>query len=242
MFRHFCVFLFISISTISFGQAIDLCGIWFGYNYNCYELNATTGQITPYTLTEIIDIRQIGDTTYAVKITGDDCVTAGQITWKGIISDSQSTVFVTLGAPEAPNSSLIENPLIVVNSTYLDLTFTGLTFQKATCFQLDSLKNIGIPVESTCVSCEMVIPNVFSPNNDLTNDYFAFFLSKPEGFLTFQILNRWGEIVYQTNDSAISWDGKYNGNACSDGIYFWTLIYDTNKLENNKSGFLTLIR
>lgn len=234
--------LFLLSFNLVFSQQIDLCGIWLGNNYNCYTLNPVTGQAEAYTLTEVIEIQTIGDTTYATKITGDDCVTAGQITWKGIISDSQSTVFVTVGAPESPNSSIIENPLIVVSPTFLDLAFTGLTFQKANCIQIDSLIYHGIISDSKCIDCEVHIPNVFSPNGDFANDNFEFTIGNKLAVLNFQILNRWGEIVYQTEDQTINWNGESNGIECTEGIYFWQLKYFLNYETIYISGFLTLIR
>jgi gliding motility-associated-like protein len=104
------------------------------------------------------------------------------------------------------------------------------------------MKNEGLPINSNCVTCETLIPNVFTPNNDLSNDYFSFLIKEQEGFLGFQILNRWGEIVYITNDLSISWDGKSGGKECTDGIYFWNLNYDSKNSSKSKSGFLTLIR
>ena len=81
------------------------------------------------------------------------------------------------------------------------------------------------------------IPNVITPNNDNINDVFTFdneiVMAKK---LT--ILNRWGNIVYQTND-LFSWDGTFNGNPCSDGVYYY-MIEVSETIKTN--GFLTLIR
>lgn len=81
------------------------------------------------------------------------------------------------------------------------------------------------------------IPNVITPNNDNINDVFTFdneiVMAKK---LT--ILNRWGNVVYQTEDS-FSWDGTFNGNPCSEGVYYY-LIEVTETIKTY--GFLTLIR
>jgi gliding motility-associated-like protein len=60
--------------------------------------------------------------------------------------------------------------------------------------------------------------------------------------LNFQILNRWGEIVYQTEDQTVSWNGEANGKECTEGIYYWQLKYFLNYETIYKSGFMTLIR
>ena len=60
-------------------KAYDLSGKWLGKNYRC-GLSSTDQEIS---------ITQSGNKVVATKITGDDCVGAGQKTWEGIISGSQ---------------------------------------------------------------------------------------------------------------------------------------------------------
>ncbi len=79
------------------------------------------------------------------------------------------------------------------------------------------------------------ISNVFTPNNDGTNDVWIF----PSSFENekIRILNRWGNLVFESSDSVNFWDGKdSNGNICAVGTYF----YKTS--NSNKSGFVQLIR
>ena len=70
---------------------------------------------------------------------------------------------------------------------------------------------------------QLIMPNVFSPNKDQINDYFVPVIKKNVKNIQVTILNRWGEIVFQTDNLTNGWDGTLNGNLCSDGIYFWTL-------------------
>lgn len=65
------------------------------------------------------------------------------------------------------------------------------------------------------------MPNVFSPNGDSHNDGFG-----PGGieFTTdykFVIFNRWGEIMFQTNNPNEKWDGTYKGELCPNGVYIY---------------------
>ncbi|MGZ5244983.1 MAG: T9SS type B sorting domain-containing protein, partial [Bacteroidia bacterium] len=71
----------------------------------------------------------------------------------------------------------------------------------------------------------VIIPNAFSPNNnDSLNDYFHVFGTDIfNAKLT--ITNRWGEIIFQTNDIYKGWDGKFRGEKCPGGQYFWALYY-----------------
>jgi gliding motility-associated-like protein len=78
--------------------------------------------------------------------------------------------------------------------------------------------------------CETIItfPNVFSPNNDELNDVYELILSndfKWIGDFYFQILNRWGQVIYEASNQLVKWDGTQNGNELTEGIYFYTYSY-----------------
>ena len=73
------------------------------------------------------------------------------------------------------------------------------------------------------IACETEIPNVFSPNNDTQNDFFR--IPGIEGFPNSQleIYNRWGNVIYQSNDYGGGWDGRVNNEPVADGTYFYIL-------------------
>jgi len=58
------------------------------------------------------------------------------------------------------------------------------------------------------------------------------------------IFNRWGELIFETHNSEVGWDGYYNGNLMSDGVYVYKIEFI--EKENNKShietGQLMLIK
>ncbi|UKN01622.1 gliding motility-associated C-terminal domain-containing protein [Paracrocinitomix mangrovi] len=65
--------------------------------------------------------------------------------------------------------------------------------------------------------------NIFTPNNDNTNDYFSFeFVSTAISEFTCVIVNRWGIEVAQLNSITDTWDGTdKNGSKCKEGVYFY---------------------
>jgi gliding motility-associated-like protein len=67
------------------------------------------------------------------------------------------------------------------------------------------------------------LPNVFTPNDDQYNDIYHPFPYTSVERVEMTIFNRWGGIVYETEDPDINWDGRdYKNNAdCSDGVYFY---------------------
>lgn len=95
-----------------------------------------------------------------------------------------------------------------------------------------------------CQSFAFWIPNAFSPNEDLVNDYFT-----PKGFgfkedtYTMRIFDRWGKEVYFTCDINEPWDGKYNGDYQEDGVYSYEIILrDDVNHYHQYVGRLTLLK
>ena len=92
-------------------------------------------------------------------------------------------------------------------------------------------------------SCDIKIPNVFTPNDDNLNDVFLYqtkcFLDKPE----LAIYNRWGEQLFESNTQGESWDGTYVSKMCPDGLYLYILSYDDSRGKRIMvNGLVHLIR
>lgn len=89
------------------------------------------------------------------------------------------------------------------------------------------------------------IPNVFSPNGDGSNDFFK--IINPMGVKEFSvtILNRWGNVVFESDDINFLWNGTIdnNGSECNDGVYFYKMKF-SNLLdeEHEEHGFVHLSR
>lgn len=79
----------------------------------------------------------------------------------------------------------------------------------------------------------LFIPNVFTPNGDGLNDVFnvkGIGVSE-EGFLM-QIFDRWGELIYQTNDLYKGWDGSKKGAKPKQDVYVYKIY--TQDVKGNK--------
>jgi gliding motility-associated-like protein len=85
---------------------------------------------------------------------------------------------------------------------------------------------------------QYILPNVFTPNGDLKNDIFTL---NGSGMKSFEgkIFNRWGKKLYEWTDQKGGWDGENQ----PDGIYYYTVEFDTNSGEHRSlNGFINLIR
>ncbi len=88
----------------------------------------------------------------------------------------------------------------------------------------------------------LYIPNAFSPNNDLLNDKFQVVA---EGIIGYEIsiFNRWGQIVYFSEDINKPWDGNFNGNPAPIGSYRYLIrVFLPREQIEVRQGNVNLIR
>ncbi|MBL7897192.1 MAG: gliding motility-associated C-terminal domain-containing protein, partial [Crocinitomicaceae bacterium] len=83
------------------------------------------------------------------------------------------------------------------------------------------------------------IPNVFTPNGDAINDFFQIEYPYENGY-NLKIINRWGELIFESVSPNVSWDGRHSDNLkeAVEGTYFYKLTVG----ELSKHGTVTLIR
>ncbi|MFK7784259.1 MAG: SBBP repeat-containing protein [Crocinitomicaceae bacterium] len=90
---------------------------------------------------------------------------------------------------------------------------------------------------------DLVIPNVFTPNNDQSNDLYSLNIDEA-AYVEFTISNRWGNVVYQASGSSPTWDGKdLSGDPVVDGVYYISyFIEKENGTVTAGQGFIHLER
>ena len=88
-------------------------------------------------------------------------------------------------------------------------------------------------------------PSAFSPDNDGKNDEFFVFGSNinPETF-TLMVYDRWGEVIFKTNDIHEGWKGLVKGGEKAPvGNYSWICTFrDFKRILHEKTGAVTVIR
>nr|WP_294862399.1 PKD domain-containing protein [uncultured Fluviicola sp.] len=70
------------------------------------------------------------------------------------------------------------------------------------------------------------VPNTFTPDGDEHNNiFFPVFSSGFDGQnYTLLIFDRWGEVIFESHNVEIGWDGTYMGQLCKEGTYTWKII------------------
>lgn len=142
-----------------------------------------------------------------------------------------------MGAPELPELS----DTIVCEGKVLFLTVPknqnqilwsnlstapGIEIKEQGLYSVTVTNRCGTAYRETMVSlfncnCYVYVPNVFTPGNDKINDFFSPVYNCKLASYHLQIFNRWGQLVFQSNDPAVKWDGNYKGKPCISDVYVW---------------------
>ena len=96
-----------------------------------------------------------------------------------------------------------------------------------------------------CDGQDLFIPNCFTPNGDNLDDMFQIVTSPCYTNYDMKIYNRWGALLYETNDISKGWDGKFNNHNVSEGVYVYIITYYNITNSNSKmrkQGTVTLLR
>lgn len=163
---------------------------------NCFSTNNPTVAVTVYTL-PIISAQSnatinIGQTT-TVTATGGLTYLWSPI--DGLICASCAT---TAASP------------------YVTTIYIVKGFDMYGCKNMDT---VVVKVDYICA--DFFVPNVFSPNGDGLNDVVNIHGACIASY-NFQIFNRWGELVFETKDPAVSWDGTFRGKPMDTGVFMYS--------------------
>jgi gliding motility-associated-like protein len=132
------------------------------------------------------------------------------------------------------NNPFIANPVVTVDR---DIIYKVTATTSAGC---KGEASISIKVYK---GPDLYVPTAFTPNNDGRNDLFYPF---PVGIKTltyFRVYNRWGEVIFSTNQLMKGWDGKAGNLEQPSGVYVWMVEGISKEGKKiTKKGTVNLIR
>ncbi len=107
------------------------------------------------------------------------------------------------------------------------------------CIGRDSIL---VSLKNDCIT-GVNVPNAFTPNGDQKNDLFKPLVSENLTKYDFRIYNRFGNLIFQSNNVSEGWNGKVNQILQENGAYIWTLTYQIQGQATKKQeGSFLLIR
>ena len=143
----------------------------------------------------------------------------------------------------SPNET-IENPYHEYEATD---DFIELSFQiTLVAYSAEGCVDTAINYINLVPALIYYVPNAFTPDGDDHNNLFkpVFSVGYSVDKYSFMIFNRWGEVIYETQDIAAGWDGTYKGLPSQEGVYTWKIQFmkSNNAFREMEVGHVTLLR
>jgi gliding motility-associated-like protein len=112
-----------------------------------------------------------------------------------------------------------QNPnLFLDEKSTVHLTITN---QESGCQIEDSIE---VRILATCRPDDFIfVPNIFTPNQDGSNDQFRIYSAVHQVIDRIQLFDRWGNLVWATEDITEGWDGMVNGSPAPTGVYVYSI-------------------
>lgn len=132
------------------------------------------------------------------------------------------------------------------NTRLLDISVPGVYSVELTDTLYFCKNSDTITISESCLPT-LVVPNIFSPNDDALNDHYSVLLGSGLTWIKafeFSIYNRWGELMYSVTDDLVNWDGTFEGKDASEGTYFYRFSYRDKEgdILHEGQGTIQLIR
>ena len=256
--------LVLSVKATTFSTTtVSICPSGFPYSWNgsSYLSAGTYSKTLVNSLgcdsiaTLVLSVKATTSSTTTVNIcpsglpyswNGSSYLSAGTYT-KTLVNavgcDSIATLVLHLQAKSLSTTNISvcfsELPYSWNGSSYLSAgTYTKTLVNAVGC---DSICKL---VLNIIIDCEDILfPSAFSPNNDGLNDNFGAIgnLSQIKEF-KLQIFNRWGQLVFSTNNPYERWDGKLKGSEKDTGDFVWVSSYLYINSRKQKKGNVVLVK
>lgn len=175
---------------------------------------------------------------YWVKVTNQVCSTTDTIN----IKYDLKPVF-TLGNDTAicAGMTIALTPTVQNGSSlnYLwgnGATSPSITVNQEGLYTLQLSNNCGSKTDEIVIKkgiCKIYVPSAFTPNRDGLNDIFKTEFGQDVTEIKLRVFNRWGQLVFETNNIQKGWDGNLNGLQQPNGVYVWTINYKTTTNTND---------
>jgi len=209
----------------------------------------TTGSISVDAFTDILVEGQETITFYIIYQNGcgNDTVQAT------IYIDNVEPIQIVASATEEICTDALEFALLASNATggYGPLTYiwdNGGGFGDSVMVAPPETTTYTVTVTDTCgnsetasvtviVNCDIIVPNVFTPNGDGINDFFIvkYLDDYPNSRLV--VYNRWGKMVYENSNYQNNWDGD----GVADGTYYF-IVTPSDPEQEEQHGHMTILR
>ncbi len=222
--------------------------------------NSVAGDVNEITLDTLTSSSSVGIT----MTSSEACATPGSVSDNITITVGVGvipSVVITADQTNICNGNLVSFNITEINnegsSPLYEWLINGISSSNTTTFDSDNLQDGDIvsllvtssedcatpnqvesnPIVISVDPClPIVIPNVFTPNNDGEHDNWE--LQGFSGNMKVEIFNRWGSLVYKSTGQYEPWDGKRNGERMPVATYYYII---TTENSESYAGSLSIV-
>lgn len=179
-----------------------------------YTVTATDNFNCVFTADVTVNVYNFNGSAFNATV-DDPVIIAGDTTWvHGTPADPGLSYLWTpaTGLSDPDSSSSMATPT--------ETTTYSLLISSGNC---STTREVTITViDAVCDEPDIYIPNAFTPNGDGKND-LVFVRGNAIDEVYFTIYNRWGEMVFETEDLSIGWDGTFKDRESDPGVFVYYL-------------------
>lgn len=166
------------------------------------------------------------------------------------IADDIASYRIYYGETVSSDLVLLDEKDAKTELTYIHYPENGL-LGCYTVTSVDRSGNESLPSNKFCVdNCPLyILPNTFTPNGDGSNDLFKPRVNLFVDQVQFQVYNQWGNLVFETTDPQLNWDGTtQSGQQLADGTYHYSCkvfekrVSGISESKNVLTGFIHIIK
>ncbi|MGD1894579.1 MAG: gliding motility-associated C-terminal domain-containing protein, partial [Cyclobacteriaceae bacterium] len=191
-----------------------------------YEYQVRSSDGTGVSLSETIALTAIStevpDSITALTIGLSDLSIV--LEWPEVAEAQQYYIYRALS-----DSTYVLYDSVSTDSDELEYVDSSVEIDQEYCYQVTYLgdcDNESAVSNEVCLrvpsQAQVFLPNAFTPNGDGLNDVFLYKAALVESVI-FEVYNRWGELIFRTNQLDVGWDGTYNGVLASQGTYLYKI-------------------
>ncbi len=177
-------------------------------------------------------------TSFSTSTTSISPIYEGQSTLITVTADGD--IESVVWEPAGMIDPCADDPCTEITATLTETTtFTASIYSETGCVSIETIIIEVLPING------LAFPTAFSPNSDGTNDFFQTVSSYYISDFRLSIINRYGQVVYQTDDPAFEkgWDGTFENEPQPLGTYIWQVsVTFENLITWNGSGNFVLVR
>jgi len=211
---------------------------------DCVDPVASPRETTTYTVTAESCLGTTTQTQVTVVVNNPPSLTLTNNT--SLIQNEEIKLTAVSSDPDALITWYVNGEVVcedcseIVAEPTVSLVYLVTVENEFGCINSDE---IYLEIEDGCSYSNFEVPNIISPNGDGANDFFKIKYEGVNDVSLLRIYNRWGELIFETNNIETLWDGTFKGQKLNPGVYVY--YFEGHCLDNKpftKTGNVTLLK